>query len=166
MEQMSQKSWKQGNKQHSKSENVCTKQSWQHFQDEDSHNRPLSRSRCMFSPAPSWPYVWISLWKQVAVTPTSSPAFSLKAAEKEKLPSPTSSTSRFLDISGEIHMNNPALGGEQNFSIHFERALRRPVDYRAWTDCRAPGRTQCGINIRLHVTMTLWHLSRYSLESN
>lgn len=106
-----QKSWKQDNKdarKHCKSKNMYIIQSWQHYQDEESHNRPLSRSRCMFNTDPSCLNVWISLSKQVAVTPTSSPAFSLKAAENEKLPSPTSSTSRVLDISRKFHVNNPA----------------------------------------------------------
>jgi len=93
---------------HRRSKSMCTRQSWQHYQDEEPHHRPLSRSRCTFRKAPSCLNVWFSLWKQVAVKPTSSPAVSLKAAEKEKLPSPTSSTSRVLDISRKCQADNSA----------------------------------------------------------
>lgn len=148
-----------------------TRQSSQHYQDEESHNRPLSRSRCMFNTAPSCLNVWSSLWKQVAVTPTSSPAFSLKAAEKEKLPSPTSSTSRVLDISRKCQVDNSA-------SCHSHISRRTKLFDTFWAGVTAfrwlsslnwalgACRTQCGIDIRPHVTMTLWYLSRYSLKSN
>ncbi len=128
-----------------------------HYQNKESHNdRPLSRSRCMFRTAPSCLFVWFSLWKQVAVTPTSSPALSLKAAEKEKLPSPTSSTSRVLDIFKEISNNSASSHVSRRTNIYhtFDRGLHRPFDYRAWTEHRKPDRTPCGINIGPHVTMT------------
>lgn len=74
-----------------------------HCRDDDHlSNLPQSLMRCTLSLAPSHRYASSSDCKQVAVTCSSPMDDSMRATEKEKLPSPTSSTSRELHIAGGV----------------------------------------------------------------